>query len=174
MIPPIPTREIRLHLSILDGHAPPDSPLQHGTPIQPAHLPALDTQPRGIGALAARLLFRNAVAVLVEEPQVLARSAHAHVLALEIALLGPAALAQEEQPGAVDGPVAEVAVAAEVQGAGGQRVGEVVADVCCEETLVKRIACFDCIVARWLVTIGRLTYSRILGLFRILLVALFK
>ena len=33
----------------------------------------------------------------------------------------------------MDGPVAEGAVAREVEGAGGERVGEVVADVCCGE-----------------------------------------
>lgn len=31
----------------------------------------------------------------------------------------------------MDGPVAEGAVAGEVEGAGGEGVGEVVADVCC-------------------------------------------
>ena len=49
----------------------------------------------------------------------LARSAHRHVLALELELLGAASLAQEEHPGAVDGPVSQEAVAGEVEGAGG-------------------------------------------------------
>ena len=58
----------------------------------------------------------------------LARRAHRHVLALELELLGGAALAQEEEPGAVYGPVAEGAVTGEVEGARGEGVGEVVAD----------------------------------------------
>lgn len=58
----------------------------------------------------------------------LARGFHRHVLALEIALFGPAAAAQEEEPRAVDGPVAEGAVAGEEEGARGEGVGEVVAD----------------------------------------------
>lgn len=49
----------------------------------------------------------------------LACRAHSLVLALEIALFCPAALAEEEEPGAVDGPVAEGAEAREVEGAGG-------------------------------------------------------
>ena len=57
----------------------------------------------------------------------LACRAHGHVLPLEIEFLGTAPFAQEEQPGAVDGPVTEVAGAGEVEGPGGERVGEVVA-----------------------------------------------
>ena len=64
-----------------------------------------------------------------------ARRPHRHVLALEIALFGPTTLAQEEQPGAVNGPVAEVAVSTEVEGAWGERMREVVAYVCCEDVV---------------------------------------
>jgi len=44
--------------------------------------------------------------------------------------LGAAALGEEEIPGAVDGPVAEGAEAGEAEGAGGEGVVEVVADLC--------------------------------------------
>lgn len=131
MIPPLPTRIIRLHPRILNRHTPPNAPLNHRTPVQPAHLTAPHAQASRIRALAARLVLAHLVAVRVHQPQVLARRAHRHVLALELALLGPAALAQEKHPGAVDGPVAEVAVAREVEGARRERVREVVADVCC-------------------------------------------
>lgn len=60
----------------------------------------------------------------------LACCAHGHVLSLEFALFVPASFAEEEHPGAVNGPVAEGAIAGEVEGAGCEGVGEVVADVC--------------------------------------------
>lgn len=47
----------------------------------------------------------------------LACGPHRLVLAFELEGFGGATLAQEEEPGAVDGPVAEVAVAREVEGA---------------------------------------------------------
>jgi hypothetical protein len=130
MVPPLPARVIRLRPSILDGHAAPNPPLNHRTPVQPTNITAPDTQPPGIRALATRLLFADLVAIRVHQAQVLARRAHRHVLALQLALLGPAALAQEQHPRAVDRPVAEVAVTREVERARGERVREVVADVC--------------------------------------------
>ena len=130
MVPPLPAREIRLRPSILDGHAAPNPPLDHRTPVQPTDITAPDTQPPGIRALATGLLFADLVAVRVHQAQVLARRAHRHVLALQLALLGPAALAQEEHPRAVNRPVAEVAVAREVERARGEGVREVVANVC--------------------------------------------
>lgn len=65
----------------------------------------------------------------------LACSAHRGILALELERFGGAAFAQEEQPRAVDGPVAQRAGAGEVQGAWGEGVGEVVADCCWGEVL---------------------------------------
>jgi hypothetical protein len=59
---------------------------------------------------------------------VFAGCAHGFVLALQFALFGPAALAEEEHPGTVDGPVAEVPGSGEVEGAGCLGVREVVAD----------------------------------------------
>jgi hypothetical protein len=128
MIPPLPPRKIRLQPRILHRHTPPHAPLNHRTPIQSSHLPTLHTQPTRIRALPTSLLFTNPVAVSVQQAQVLARRAHTHVLALELAFLGRAPLAQEEHPGAVDGPVAQEAVAGEVEWARGERVGKVVAD----------------------------------------------
>lgn len=58
----------------------------------------------------------------------LARCAHRHVLPLELEFTRGPLFALEEHPGAVDGPVPEGAVAGEVQRAGGEGVGEVVAD----------------------------------------------
>jgi hypothetical protein len=57
--------------------------------------------------LATSLLRLDSIAVVVEEAQMFACVTHGHVLAFEFALLGPAALAEEEKPGTVDGPVAE-------------------------------------------------------------------
>ena len=50
------------------------------------------------------------------QPQMLACGPHRLVLAFELEGFGGATLAQEEEPGAVDGPVAEVSVAGEVKG----------------------------------------------------------
>jgi hypothetical protein len=76
---------------------------------------------------------------LAEQPAPIARtsaqlltcSLHAQVLALELEFLGPALLRLEQLPGAVDCPVAEVAVSGEAEGARGQWVVEEVADECC-------------------------------------------
>ncbi|KAH7552790.1 hypothetical protein BM1_08741 [Bipolaris maydis] len=114
MIPPLPRRKIRLHPRILDRHTPPDAPLKHSTTIQPADVPALDAQPARIRALAPRLVLRHPIPFIVQKPQVLARSPHAVVLALQLAFFGRPALAQEEQPRAVDGPVPQRAVARKV------------------------------------------------------------
>jgi hypothetical protein len=118
MIPTLPTRIIRLHPRILNRHAPPNPPLNHRTPIQPTHLTASHAQSPCIRTLAAGLFLADFVAVRVHQTQMLACSAHRHVLA------------QEEHPCAVDCPVAQVAVAREVEGAWCERVREVVADVC--------------------------------------------
>lgn len=81
--------------------------------------------------MAARLGLVYFVAVAVHQPQVLACGPHGHVLPLELELLCGALLALEEHPGAVDGPVAQGAVAGEVEGAGREGMGEVVADGGC-------------------------------------------
>jgi hypothetical protein len=65
MIPPLATRKIRLHPRILDRHTSPYTPLKHSTTIQPANLPAPNTQPTRIGALATSFLFRHTVAVVI-------------------------------------------------------------------------------------------------------------
>jgi hypothetical protein len=95
MIPPVPRRKIRLQSRILHGHAPPNPPLDHCTAVQPAHIPALASQGSRIGSLPARLMLLDNIAPTVQEPQVLARRAHAHVLALELEGLGGAPAAQE-------------------------------------------------------------------------------
>ena len=116
MIPPCPTRKVRLHPRILHRHTPPNPPLNHRTPIQPPHLAPPHTKPPRIRSVTACLLFADLVAVRIHEPQVLARGPHRLVLAFELEGFGGATLAQEEEPGAVDGPVTEVAVAREVEG----------------------------------------------------------
>lgn len=119
MIPPLPPRKIRLQPCILHRHTPPNSPLNHRTAIQPTHILSSLSNRARIRPLPTRLALIHAISVAVHEPQVLAGRAHRHVLALELELLGGAALAQKEEPGAVDGPVAEGAVAGEMEGARG-------------------------------------------------------
>jgi hypothetical protein len=130
MVPPVTARVIRLYLGVLNGHTAPNSPLQHSTPVQSSHLPAPDTQAASIRALTTSLFLRHLVAVCVHQSQVLACGAHGHVLTLQFALLGPAAFAQKQHPGAVDSPMSEESVAGEVQWAWCQRVRKVVADRC--------------------------------------------
>jgi len=116
MIPSLPRGKIRLTPRILHRHTSPNPSLHHSRPIQPSNLLPLNTKSSCIGTLASSLRLAHFVAIRVEQTQVLARCTHRHVLALEVELLGAAALAQEEHPGAVDGPVAEEAVAGEVEG----------------------------------------------------------
>lgn len=106
MIPPLPRRKINLPPPILHWHTPPYPPLNHRTAIQPPHVPIPPQRPR-IRTLAPSLGFAHYIALAIHEPQMLARRAHRHVHALELEGFGGAALAQEEQPGAVDGPVPE-------------------------------------------------------------------
>jgi len=127
MIPPLSRRKMRLQPPILHRHTAPHPPLQHSTPIQTPHLPPLDPQLTRIWALPTRLVLRHTIAIPIKQPQMLARSAHTHVLPFQLALLGPATLTQEEHPRAVNGPVAEEARAGEVKGPRCQRVREVVA-----------------------------------------------
>jgi hypothetical protein len=72
--------------------------------------------------LATSFLRLDSIAVVVEEAQMFACVAHRHVLAFEFALFGPAALTEEEEPGAVDGPVAERAGTGEVERPWGEGV----------------------------------------------------
>ncbi len=82
MIPPLPTRPLRLNPSILNRQPPPNSLLTHRHPKQPPPI----THPR---------------------PQLLARIPHAIVLPFQLALLRCEYLPSVQQVGAVDGPVAE-------------------------------------------------------------------
>ena len=87
MIPPIPTRPLHLRPRILNRHPRTKNPLlHHGLPKQPP--PITHTR-----------------------PQLLARSPHGIVLSLQLQLLLTPLIAHMQQPGAVDGPVAEGAEA---------------------------------------------------------------
>lgn len=97
MIPRHPRRRLRLRPGILDRNA-----------IQGVH---------------SRLIQRGAVQIPFlprarsgRDPQLLHRPLDALPLAVQVGLALLALLAAEEQPGAVDGPVPQVAVAAHAQG----------------------------------------------------------
>lgn len=82
--------------------------LQHGSSVQLAHLAAL-----GHALAHLQPLFRGQ-AVGVDEAQSLAGVEHAPVLSLELELVLFALFGLVELPGAVDGPVAEGAVAVRI------------------------------------------------------------
>jgi hypothetical protein len=105
MVPAILRRRLRLYPSVLNRHTTPDARLLHGQSVQLADLVALchalaDLQP----------LFRGQ-AVGVDEAQSFAGVGHAVVLPFELELVLFALFVLVELPGAVDGPVAEGAVA---------------------------------------------------------------
>ena len=106
MIPPFPPGTLRLHACILNRHPIPDPILQHGNPKQPSRL--LPFRRR----LAQLLPLSCSETVVVDMSQMLAGPVHARGLSLEAALLFQPLVGLVEAPGAVDGPVAEVAVAA--------------------------------------------------------------
>lgn len=104
MIPPLLTRELGLHPPILDRkHIPIHPALIHRDPEQLAPVPGARTQ-------------------------LLARGVHRLPLALQLELSRAALLRLVQLPGAVDGPVPEVAGSREAEGTGGQGVPEEVAD----------------------------------------------
>lgn len=104
MIPPLTGRVLGLHAAVLDReHVIEDTLLDHRLAEQSAAISGTNTQ-------------------------LLTRRLHGLVLALEFEFVGAALLGLEQLPGAVDGPVAEVAVAGETERTGGQRVIEKVAD----------------------------------------------
>ena len=90
--------------------------------------PILDREQVGKNTLLVHGLAEQSASVTGTGAQLLARRLHGLVLALELEFLVAALLRLEELPGAVDGPVAEVAVAREAEGARGERVVEEVAD----------------------------------------------
>lgn len=107
IVPSLTCRKICLNSRILNRHAPPNPPLQHRRSIQPPNFLSPSTQLSRVRALSTSLSFRNSISVLVEEPQMFARVAHRLVLPLELTLLGPASFPEEEEPCAVDSPVAQ-------------------------------------------------------------------
>lgn len=107
MIPPLSRRILRLQTRILNREQIIENPLlDHRLAEQSAPITGTSTQ-------------------------LLTRKLHALILALELEFVGPALLGLEELPGAVDCPVAEVAVSGEAERARGERVVEEVADECC-------------------------------------------
>lgn len=105
MVPAISGRSLGLYPGVLDGHTVPDSLLLHGNSEQLAHLAALRL------ARAQFLPLLRCQAVVVDETERLACVRHAVVLPLELELVLFAVLGLVELPCAVDGPVAEGAVA---------------------------------------------------------------
>lgn len=104
MIPPLLTRPLSLQPPILNRHQIRiHALLVHGFAEQPAAI-------AGGGA------------------QLLTRSRHGLVLALELELVCPALLGLVELPGAVDGPMTKVTGSGEAEGTGSERVPEEVAD----------------------------------------------
>jgi hypothetical protein len=114
MIPSIPSREIRLQLCILDRHTSPHPPLDHRTPVQSPHIPALDTQRTCIRSLATSFCFTNSIAVAIQQSEVFACSPHRHVLAFKLEGLCSTAFTQEEHPSTVNSPMTKRTVAGEM------------------------------------------------------------
>lgn len=104
MIPPILTRPLRLHPSILNGKH-----IRKHTPLIHRHAEQLSAIP-GAG------------------PQLLARRPHGLPLSLELELALLTELGLVEVPGAVDRPVAEVAGSREAERTRREGVPEEVAD----------------------------------------------
>lgn len=105
VVPAILRRGVGLYSRVLNRHAVPDALLQHGDPVKLSHLVAL--------CLRHAMLqpFGRGEALVVDESERLARLGHAVVLPLEVELLLLAQVGLVELPCAVDGPVAESAVA---------------------------------------------------------------
>ena len=104
MIPPLPSRRLRLQPGILNRHPTPNAILQHSSPKQPPRLLPLRSRLPQLFPLLCRQ------ASIVDLAQRFTSPVHAGVLALQAAFVGEALLGLVEAPGAVDGPVAEVAV----------------------------------------------------------------
>jgi len=117
MIPTLPPRPLRLHPRILNRNPLPNAFLPHGRPKQPALILPLSSQP-----------IQRTHPILSHQPQFLTRIAHGPELPLQLQLGGLALLAFEQHPGAVDGPVAEVAETGEAEGTWAARFEEEVAD----------------------------------------------
>lgn len=107
MVPAILGRRLGLYPAVLNRHTTPDALLPHGNSVQLAHLVALCL------ALAQLQPLLCGQTVGVDEAKSLAGVVHAHVLPFELALVLFALFVLVELPGAVDGPVAEGAVAGE-------------------------------------------------------------
>lgn len=105
MVPAIPGRRVRLYPRVLNRHAVPDALLLHRDPEQLAHLVALCLSLAELQSLLRR------ETLVIDEAERLACVCHALVLLLEIGLLLVAEFELVELPCAVDGPVAEGAVA---------------------------------------------------------------
>jgi hypothetical protein len=112
MVPPISGRRISLHTSILNReHISKDTLLVHGFPEQLAPIPSPSSQ-------------------------LLTSIMHTLILTHHLELVLAALLRLEQLPGAVDGPVAEVAITGEAEGTRGKGVVEEVADESCREVLI--------------------------------------
>lgn len=98
--------------------------------------PILNREQIRENALLDHRLAEQPASIARTSAQLLTRSLHTLVLALELEFLGPTLLRLEQLPGAVDCPVAEVAVSGEAERARGQWVVEEVADECCGCLLV--------------------------------------
>ena len=105
MVPAILRRCLGLYPGVLNRHTTPDALLPHGDSVQLAHLVTLC-----LALAQLQPLFRGQ-AVGVDEAKGLAGVEHAHVLPFELALVLFALFGLVKLPGAVDGPVAESAVA---------------------------------------------------------------
>jgi len=105
VIPAILRRRLSLYPCVLNRHTVPNAMLQHRNPVQLAHLAAL---------CLARTQFQPffcGQSVSINEAKCFAGVGHAPVLLFELELVLFALLVLVELPGAVDGPVAEGAVA---------------------------------------------------------------
>lgn len=107
VIPSFGSGVIRLHAAVLDGeHISKDTLLVHR-------------------------FAEHSASITSANPQLLTRRLHALILALQFKFLLTALLCLEQLPGAVDGPVAQVAVSGEAERARGERMVEEVADESC-------------------------------------------
>lgn len=104
MIPPLSRGIISLHTAILNGKQIREN------------------------ALLDHRLAEESTTVPSTGPQLLTSGLHTLVLALELEFACTALLGLEQLPGAVDGPVAEVAVSREAERTGSERVVEEIAD----------------------------------------------
>ena len=105
MVPAVPRRCLGLYPGVLDWHTVPDSLLLHRDSVQLAHLAALC-----LAHAQLQPLFCGQT-VGVDEAKRFASVGHAPVLLLEFELVLLTLFVLVELPGAVDGPVAEGAVA---------------------------------------------------------------